>query len=162
MGYSFKDGAGQLKSMASRLDGAFHVVTHDTNPFATPDLTWLVGQPTNADTNYASVDCQRFGTVWLEFIMNGATSDAGSLFIEWSLDDVTFYPFKFDAGKFSVVDPDSKLTPTESEGKVVVAALIQETRFSLGVEKPPPFMRGRWDFTAGSATGMAGKNFGRG
>lgn len=162
MTLSVKDGTGVATSVASRLDGSDHVVRHDTAPVPLADLTWLVEQPTNADTDYASVDCQRFGTVWLEFIMDGATSDAGDLYIEWSMDDVTFYPFAFDSGKFSTVDPGSKLTITESEGKIAVAALAAETRFSLGVEKPPPFLRGRWDFTAGSATGMDAKSFGRG
>lgn len=163
MALSVKDGAGLSETLKSRLDGVDQVVAHDSIPFALADLTWVVDQPTNADKNYASVDCQRFGTVWLEFIMDGATSDAGTLFIEWSLDDTTFYPFAFDPAKFSVIDPGSDLTVTEAEGKVVVAALAAETRFSLGIEKPPPFMRGRWDFTAGgSATGMDAKNFGRG
>ncbi len=131
-------------------------------PDSNEDLLWLVLQPMDVDTNYPSQDCRDFGTVWLEFIMAGADSEAGDLFIEWSMDDETFYPFAIDFGKFSKVDPGSKLTVVEADGKVTVAALAAETRFSLGVEKPPPFMRGRWVFTAGGATAMSGKSFGRG
>ena len=163
MTLAVKDGTGTPDTLACRTDGSGNkVITHDSIPFATPDLTWFVDQPTNADTDYDSVDCQRFSTIWLEFIMAGAASDAGDLYIEWSMDDTTFYPFAFDVGKWSSVDPDSKLAVLEDLGKITVAALANPTRFSLGVEKPPPYLRGRWDFTAGSATGMSGKSFGRG
>lgn len=132
-----------------------------TRPDFDDNPIWFVGQPTNADTNYVSENCREFGTVWLEFIMAGADSDAGTLFIEWSMDDVTFYPFAFDVSKFSTIDPGGDLTVDEAAGSIVVTALASETRFSLGIEKPPPFLRGRWDFTAGGATGMSGKSFGR-
>ncbi len=163
MGLAVKDGAGLPETLKSRLDGSDQVVAHDTIPFAKADLLWLVLQPMDVDTNYASVDCQRFGTVWLEFVMEGDFLEEGELFIEWSLDDNTFYPFAIDFGKWSSRDLANKLTVTEAEGKVAVAPLTTKTRFSLGIEKPPPFMRGRWFFiSGGDAFGMTGKNFGRG
>lgn len=122
--------------------------------------TFLVGQPMDADTNYASVNCREFSTVWLEFIISPTDDPVGDLFIEWSMDGVTFYAFVFDIGKFSTFGPG--LTVDELTGKISVADPVTEARFSLGIEKPPPFLRGRWDFTAGSATGMSGKSFGRG
>lgn len=138
--------------------GKFRVI-----PNSLENDTWLVGQSMAADTDYESVDCRDFGTVWLEFIMSPTSDPVGTLFIEWSMDDVIFYPFAIDPGKFSVVDAGIDLTVTEAEGKIAVADPAAETRFSLGIEKPPPFMRGRWDdTTGGSATGMSGTNFGRG
>ncbi len=155
-----KDGAGLPVDLASRTVSGAEVTAHDSIPFATPDLTWIVDQPMNADTDYASVDCQRFSTVWLEFIM--AATAEGVLFLEWSMDDTTFYPFAFDAGKFSVIDSASDLTVDPAAGSITVTPLPGEARFSLGIEKPPPFLRGRWDHTAGSVTGMDATNFGRG
>lgn len=161
MTFKVKDGTGGFVDLVSRTEAGEEVVKYDTVPLATPDLTWVVDQTMAADKNYDSVDCQRFSTVFLEFIM--AATAEGVLFIEWSMDDSTFYPFAFDPDKFSLVDESpSVLTPDEAAGSVTVATTSQETRFALGIEKPPPFMRGRWDFTAGSATGMDAKNFGRG
>lgn len=159
MALDVRDGLGIAATVKSRLDGLDQVVAHDSIPLATADPIWLVAQPMNVDTDYASVDCQRFSTIWMEFIM--AITAEGTLFIEWSMDDSTFYKFEIDAGKFSKIDPDTKLTVNASLGSVTVLTLISESRFSLGIEKPPPFLRARWDFTAGSATGMDAKNFGR-
>lgn len=159
MALDVKDGAGLAAIFATRLVGGEHVHQHDTSPLATVDLTWLVDQPMNADTDYDSVDCQRFNTIWMEFIM--ATTAEGDLFIEFSMDDGTWYPFEIDAGKFKTIDPGGDLTVNAANGQITVATLGNEARFTMGVEKPPPFLRARWDFTAGSATGMDAKNFGR-
>ncbi len=145
--------------MTRRKDSGLYAVRTDTDE----NLLWLVGESTLADTDYTSEDCREFDTVWLEFIWAGDDSEVGVLFIEWSMDDTTFYPFAFDTAKFSVVDPGTDLVVDEAAGTITVTALGAETRFSLGVEKPPPFLRGRWDVTTGgSATGMSGKSFGRG
>ena len=133
-----------------------------SRPDAIPDLAWLEGLAMDADTDYPSVDCREFGTIWLEFIISETDDPVGDLFIEYSMDNITFYPFVIDDGKFSVIDAGSDLTVVEAEGKISVADPPAETRFSMGVEKPPPFMRGRWDFTAGAADGMSGTSFGRG
>lgn len=162
MALPVRDGTGLAATVKSRLDGADHVPAHDSVPLATADPIWLVGQPMNADTDYASVDCQRFGTIWLEFIMSPTSDPVGSLFIEQSMDDSTFYPFAIDAGKFALVGSGPDIVVVAAEGKITLADPAAETRILLGVEKPPPFLRGRWDdTTGGSATGMAAKNFGR-
>ncbi|MEE8361765.1 MAG: hypothetical protein V3R71_06385 [Gemmatimonadales bacterium] len=162
MPLAVRTGLGIAATVKSRLDGADHVVTHDSVPLATADLTWVVGGAMNADTDYASVDCQRFSTIWLEFIMSPASDPVGSLFIEQSMDNSTFYPFAIDVGKFALVGSDPDIVVVEASGKITLADPAAETRIFLGVEKPPPFMRGRWDdTTGGSATGMAAKNFGR-
>ena len=160
MTLAVKDGAGLPVSLVSRTVSSEEVPAHDSIPLATPDLTWIVDADMSADTDYDSVDCQRFGTIWMEFIM--AATAEGDLYIEWSMDDVTFYPFVIDTGKFSLIDPGTDITPDEALGKFTVAALGAEARIGLGIERPPPFMRARWDFTAGSATGMDAKSFGRG
>lgn len=145
--------------MAERKrDNGLYVARPDTQE----DLLWLVDESTVADADYPSLDCREFRTAWLEFIFAGGDSEVGVLFIEWSMDNETFYPFAFDAEKFSVINA-AKLTVDEAAGTVTLIALDDEARFSLGVEKPPPFLRGRWDVTTGgSATGMSGKSFGRG
>ncbi|MEE8361764.1 MAG: hypothetical protein V3R71_06380 [Gemmatimonadales bacterium] len=142
--------------MTRRKDSGLYV----SRPDHVEDPLWLDGLSMAADTDYPSQDCREFGTVWLEFIISPTDDPVGDLFIEWSMDGVTFYAFIFDIGKFSTFGPG--LTVDELTGKISVADPVTEARFSLGIEKPPPFLRGRWDFTAGSATGMSGKSFGRG
>ncbi len=163
MALDVRDGLGIAATVASRLVGPDHVVTHDSVPLATADLTWVEGGAMNADTDYASVDCQRFNTIYLEFIMSPTSDPVGSLFIEQSMDDSTFYPFAFDVGKFALVGSAPGIVVAESDGKITLADPAAETRIFLGIEKPPPFMRARWGkITGGSATGLDAKNFGRG
>ena len=144
--------------MTRRPDSGLRV----SRPDGQENLTWFVDQSMAADTPYPSQDCREFGTIWLEFIMQPDGDPVGDLYIEYSHDGVVWYPFALDTGKWSKIDASLDLTVTESLGKVAVADPDLETRFSLGIEKPPPYLRGRWDFTAGSATGMSGTSFGRG
>lgn len=136
---------------------------YETRPSFDDNPTFLVGQPMNADTDYASVNCRGFGTIWLEFIISPTDDPVGDLLLEYSMDNVTFYTFKFDAGKFSTIHAGVELVVVPEEGKIEVADPVLEARVSLGIEKPPPFLRGRWDSgSGGSATGMSATSFGRG
>ena len=125
-------------------------------------LGWITGAVLDASVSYPGIDCRGYTTIWLEFIMDSASAPAGTLFIEWSLDDVVYYSFAFDAGKFSKLDPGTKFVVDEAAGTVTVAALAADSRFTLGIEKPPAYLRFRWVSGAGGiATGASANAFGR-
>ena len=136
-------------------------MARNDTPLYSEHADWVTAAVLNANASYAAFDCRILASVFLEFIMDEDTAPAGTLFAEWSMDKVTWYPFALDTGKFSVVDPGAKFTVTEAEGKVVVAALAAESRFAFGVEEPPPFLRYRWvSGSGGIATGASAKAFG--
>jgi len=160
--FESKNGRGVLKQLAARWSGTEAYIKHDVIPEATPDPVWLVSEVLDAARDYPSVYAERFAVLWMEFIMDPTGAPAGTLYIEWSMDDTNWYVFPLVAGEYFSVDPGGKLTPNLAAGSVTVAALAATTRFALRVEDPPPYMRGRWGgATGGSATGMSGKSFGR-
>ncbi len=125
-------------------------------------LDWIVGQPLNANTDYAALDCRGFATAVLEFLFDSTSAPDGQLFIEWSSDQTTWYPFDFTGDKSNVFDPGSKFTITAAAGEVDVLALDADSVFALTIERPPPYLRWRWAAdSGGEADGASSKNWGR-
>lgn len=123
---------------------------------------WITDAVLNAAANYTSFDCRAFATVVLEFLLASASAPDGQLIIEWSSDETNWYPYDFTGEQYNTVDTGVDFAITEATGEVDVTALSADAVFSLIIQNPPQFMRGRWiSDSGGTATGMAGNAFGR-
>ncbi|MGB1142681.1 MAG: hypothetical protein ACPG1A_17405 [Halioglobus sp.] len=124
--------------------------------------TWdddaILNGDTTADRDFTTIDCRGLAAVFLELILVATGALAGTVYLEWSMDGTTWYPFAIDTGKYSTIDTGGHLTVTEASGSIAITALTAAARFSLGIDRPPAYMRFRLDWTSGGdAAGATGK-----